>query len=213
MSKKTIRINFSGISTRAGFNPQDNFILDLLKRHYNVELCEDPDYVICGVLYEGASFMHGVYHEYLLNYPCVRIMIEGENLVPDYNLVDYSICQYPIQYLDRNCYFPGGIEALTNGHCLLFDLQTKKRDYPDSIINEKEYFASFVASHDSRNNLRGDFFKALNTRKRVESVGTYLNNMSDGKTVDWEDGSKIDFQKKFLFSILLVQIQSQIHLL
>ena len=201
MSKKTIRINFSGISTRSGFNPQDNFILDLLKRHYNVELCEDPDYVICGVLYEGASFMHGVYHEYLLNYPCVRIMIEGENLVPDYNLVDYSICQYPIQYLDRNCYFPGGIEALTNGHCLLFDLQTKKRDYPDSIINEKEYFASFVASHDSRNNLRGDFFKSLNTRKRVESVGTYLNNMSDGKTVDWEDGSKIDFQKKCRFSL------------
>ena len=201
MSKKTIRINFTGISYREEFDPNDNFILRLLEKHYDVEVCENPDYVFCGVLYPGSSFMHGVYHEYILDYPCVRIMIEGENFIPDYNLVDYSICQYPIHYLDRNCYFPGGIEALTNGHCFLQELQNKNREYPNSILKEKVYFASFVASHDSRGDIRGVFFKALNNRKRVESAGTYLNNMPDGMKVNWGDGSKLEFQKKCRFSL------------
>ena len=198
---KTIRINFTGLSIREEFNPQDNIIIDILKKHYNVEVCDNPDYVFCGVLYPGASFIHGVYHEYLLEYQCVRIMVEGENFIPDYNLVDYSICQYPINYLDRNFYLPCGIEALTSGRFLLQKLQNKNRNYPDSFLNEKQYFASFVVGHDSRGNIRGDFFKALNERKRVESVGTYLNNMEDGKHVNWEDGSKIDFQRKCRFSL------------
>lgn len=202
MSKKTIKINFTGLSLRDnGFDPNNNPIIDILKKYYNVEVCDNPDYVFCGVLYPGASFMHGVYNKYILDYQCVRIMIEGENYIPDYNLADYTICQYPIQYLDRNCYFPGGIEALTSGNCYLLDLQNKKRNYSESILQEKEYFASFIASHDSRNNTRGDFFKALDNVKRVESVGSYLNNMPDGIKVAWEDGSKIDFQKKCKFSL------------
>ena len=198
---KTIKINFSGVCTRDEFDPNDNVFLDMLKKHYNVVVCDDPDYVICGVLYPGASFCHGVYHEYILKYPCVRIMVEGENLIPDYNLVDYSICQYPINYYDRNCYFPGGIEAFTIRQCYLKQLQEKDRNYPETILKEKEYFASFIASHESEHGIRGDFFKALNARKRVESVGTYLNNMEDGKTVNWADGSKLDFQRKCRFSL------------
>lgn len=198
---KKIKINFTGISTRCKFDPNNNYILDLLRKHYDVEICEEPDYIICGVLYPGASFHHGVYHEYLLKYPCVRIMIEGENLIPDYNLVDYSVCQYPLQFFDRNCYFPGGVEAMTNGHCYLMDIQTKDRNYPEDFLKTKEYFASFIASHESEHNIRGDFFKALNARKRVESVGTYLNNMPNGETVNWSDGSKIAFLKKCKFSL------------
>lgn len=201
MSKKKIQINFTGLITREEFNAYDNSITNLLKKHYDVEICEDPDYVFCGVLYPGASFFHGVYHEYLLDYPCVRIMIEGENFIPDFNLVDYSICQYPVDYLDRNCYFPCGVEAFISGKTKFRELQDKSRNYPDSVLETKDYFASFIASHDSRNNIRGDFFKELDKRKRVESVGTYLNNMPNGEKVDWLDGSKIDFQKKCRFSL------------
>ena len=201
MSKKTIRINFTGLSLCGGFNPYDNTILRLLQKHYNVEICDDPDYVICGVLYPHGSFVWGGYDEYILDYPNVRIMIEGENLVPDYNLVDYSICQYPVKYLDRNCYFPCGVEAFTSGKTQFRELQDKNRNYPDNFLNSKEYFASFIASHDSEYNIRGDFFRALNKRKRVESAGSYLNNMPDGKAVNWLDGSKEEFQKKCKFSI------------
>ena len=200
MGKKKIKINFTGLSIRNEFNPYDNSILDILQKHYDVEVCDDPDYLICGVLYTG-YFNQGLYHQYVLQSDKVRILIDGENLVPDYNLVDYSICQYPIEYYDRNCYFPCGIEAFTNRRTFFRELQDKKRDYLPEILESKEYFASFIASHDSEYNIRGDFFKALNQRKRVESVGSYLNNMPDGQTVDWLDGSKEAFLKKCKFSL------------
>lgn len=200
MKRKTIRINFVGLSIRNEFNPNDNSILDILKKHYDVQVCDDPDYIFCGVLYPG-YFNQGLYDQYILSYPKIRIMLDGENLIPDYNLVDYSVCQYPIEYLDRNCYFPCGIEAFTNRRTFFRELQDKNRNYPDEILNSKEYFASFIASHDSEYNIRGDFFKALNERKRVESIGSYLNNMPNGETVDWLDGSKLRFQKKCKFSL------------
>lgn len=198
---KTIRINFTGLSGRNGFNPNNNPVLDMLRKHYNVEICDDPDYIFCGVIYEHGAFVKGIYDEYILSYPKVRIMIEGENYVPDYNLVDYSICQYPINYLDCNCYFPCGVEAFTSGKTEFRELQDKNRSYPDDFLKTKEYFAAFVASHDSEYNIRGDFFKELNKRKRVESIGSYLNNQENGKAVDWLDGSKQEFLKKCRFSL------------
>ena len=198
---KTIKINFTGLSIRGEFHPHDNYLLNILKKHYNVEVCDDPDFVICGVLYEHGAFASGIYDEYILTYPKVRVLIEGENYVPDYNLVDYSICQYPIKYFDRNCYFPCGVEAFTSGKTEFRELQDKDRNYPDDFLKTKEHFASFIASHDSEYNIRGNFFKALNKRKRVESVGSYLNNQPDGKTVDWLDGSKQEFIKKSRFSL------------
>lgn len=197
---KTIRINFTGLSIRNEFNPHDNYLIDILSNHYNVEVCDDPDYLICGVLYAGWWY-EGLYHKYILESSKIRIMFSGENFVPDFNLVDYSICQYPIEYLDRNCYFPCGIEAFTNGRTFFRELQDKDRNYPKSILDTKYYFASFIASHDSEYNIRGDFFKTLNQRKRVESVGSYLNNMPNGETVDWLDGSKEEFLKKCKFSL------------
>lgn len=200
MSRKTIKINFTGLSIRNEFNPNDNSILDILKKHYDVQVCENPDYLFCGVLYKG-YFNQGLYDKYVLDDSKIRILINGENFVPDYNLVDYSVCQYPIDYLDRNCYFPCGVEAFTNRRTFFRELQDKDRNYPDEIMNTKEHFASFIASHDSEYNIRGDFFKALDKRKRVESVGSYLNNMPNGETVDWLDGSKLRFQKKCKFSL------------
>ena len=197
---KRIRINFTGLSIRNEFDPYNNIILDILSKHYDVDVCDNPDYVICGVLYKG-FFNQGLYHQYILSFDKIRIMFCGENFVPDYNLVDYSICQYPIEYYGRNCYFPCGVEAFTNGRMFFRELQDKPRQYDENFLKSKEFFASFIASHDSENNIRGDFFKALNERKRVESAGSYLNNMPDGKTVNWLDGSKEDFLKKCKFSL------------
>ncbi|MBR2715588.1 MAG: hypothetical protein IKB73_05220 [Ruminococcus sp.] len=200
MSQKTIRVNFTGLSIRNEFNPNDNSILDILKKHYDVQVCDDPDYVFCGVLYKGC-FNRGLYDQYILSYPKIRIMFDGENLVPDYNLVDYAVCQYPLEYFDRNLYFPCGIEAFVNRRTFFRELQDKDRNYSDDFLSTKEYFACLVASHDSEHNLLGAFFKALDKRKRVESIGSYLNNMPNGKTVERLDGSKLEFQKKCRFSL------------
>ena len=200
---KKIRINFTGLNIRSTFDPHNNPILDILKKHYEVEICDDPDFVICGVLYPGGYWSNGVFDKYVMDYPCVRIMIEGENYVPDYNLVDYSVSPYPIEYFDRNFYFPCGVEALTTGLSYLPDLQKKNRDYPNSFLKTKEYFASFIESHDSEHNERSEFFKKLNAVKRVESAGSFLNNMENHNQVNWLDGSKIEFQKKSKFSICI----------
>ena len=39
--KKKIRINFSGMGGR--FDPSDNFIINTLKKRYDVELSDKPD--------------------------------------------------------------------------------------------------------------------------------------------------------------------------
>lgn len=200
---KKIRINFTGMSIRSTFDPYKNPILDILKKHYEVEICENPDYVICGVLYPGGYWSNGVFDKYISDYPCVRIMIEGENYVPDYNLVDYSVSPYPISYFDRNFYFPCGVEALTTGVSYLQELQKKSRDYPDDFLKTKSYFASFIESHDSEKNERSTFFNKLNSKKRVDSAGSFLNNMENNFRVNWLDGTKNDFQRKSKFSICI----------
>ena len=195
------------MSIRNSFDIHDNAILDILRKRYNVEVCDNPDYLFCGVLYD--EFVDGLIHNYVFSKAKIRIMIEGENIVPDYNLVDYSISPYPIQYLDRNCYLPCGIESFTNKRFYFWELQDKNRDYSVDILNKKEYFASFIASHDSQFRVRGDFFKALSEKKRVESVGSYLNNMPNGETVNWLDGSKFRFQKKCKFSLCFESVKHE----
>lgn len=68
-------------------------------------------------------------------------------------------------------------------------------------MQNKQYFANFISSHESEYNLRGDFFKKLCQYKRVESPGSYLNNMPDGSVVNWKDDSKIEFQRKCKFTL------------
>lgn len=69
------------------------------------------------------------------------------------------------------------------------------------FVKNKQYFANFIASHESEYNLRGDFFKKLCEYKRVESPGSYLNNMPNGETVCWTDDSKTEFQRKCKFTL------------
>lgn len=119
-----------------------------------------------------------------------------ENVIPNYNFTDYSISSVPAYYVDRGFYLP---YCLRSQHFQA--LNTINRDYSFKDIENKPYFASFIASHESENSLRGDFFKELSKYKRVESVGSYLNNMEDGHTVDWTNDSKTDFQRKCKFNL------------
>ena len=183
---KTVKIKFVGVYN--GFKPEMNRIYTILKKHYNVEICDDPDYIICDVF--------GNPYEYC-KYPQVRIMYAGENYIPDFNLVDYAICRYPLQLFDRNFFLPGCSSPI--GHWNSFP--EKKRNYTSEILSQKKYFANFIAGHESEHGIRGDFFKKLCQYKRVESPGTYLNNMPDGQTVQWTNTSKTDFQRRCKFTL------------
>lgn len=166
---KTIKMNYSGVG--ADFDVKQNLIYDILKNNgYDVRITEDPDYLICdsGVNVES-------YYQYC-GKPQVRIMHSGENYIPDFNLIDYSISPYPIQFGDRNFCLPACVWPRDHWQAL----PKKDRNYTADILESKPYFANFICSHESEFGIRGDFFKKLCGYKRVEAAGSYLNNMPGG---------------------------------
>lgn len=180
--KKTIKIKLVGFWN--GFNPDENILIKCLRKKYDVQIVDEgQEYIICSVF--------GELYEYC-KYTEPRIMYSGENYIPDFNLIDYSICSYPIDYLDRNFRMPVYFTAVMR-------LINKEKDYGAEFLKSKKYFANFIASHDSEYNIRGDFFKKLSKYKRVESCGSYLNNMPDGKCVTRDN--KIEFQRKTKFTL------------
>ena len=169
------------------FDYSKQLIYQILTKHFDVKIVDDPDYVICNI------FAHP--YEYC-RYPQVRIMNVSENYIPDFNLIDYAICSYPIQYDDRSFYKPAFVDTSSSFQ----KLNTKPKHFDISFVKDKKYFANFIAGHESENGIRGNFFKQLSSYKRIESVGTYLNN-SEGKTVSFKDESKTDFQRKSKFTL------------
>lgn len=186
---KTVKLNYAGINDEE-FNKEQNLIYDILKNHgYDVQICEDADYLVCDFSGENPYSYCGT--------PQVRIMYSGENMIPDFNLIDYVISPYPIVFGDRHFQLPPCVWP--RDHWMA--LPEKDRNYTMDFVKQKTYFANFIAGHESEYNIRGDFFKKLCEYKRVEAPGSYLNNMPNGERVNWLDGSKADFQKKCKFTL------------
>lgn len=185
---KTVKIKFVG--KWQGITPDDNTVCYWLKKNgYEIQVTDDADYVICDVFGKPP-------YEYC-QYPQIRIFECGENVTPDFNYVDYAISRYPIQFGDRNFYLPG---CSNPGH-YWHGLAKKDRNYCPEFLKEKVYFANLITAHDSEHNYRSIFFEKLNAYKRVESPGTFMNNMPDGMTVNWLDDSKANFQRRSKFTI------------
>lgn len=187
---KTVKLNYCGMGD--DFDETQNLIYDILKlQGFDVQISDDPDYLIC-------NFSEDDHYPYC-GKPQVRIMHSGENYIPDFNLIDYSICPYPIQFGDRNFYLPTCVWP--RNHWQSLPEKPRNRETAEALLKQKEYFANFIAGHESEFNIRGDFFKKLCGYKRVESPGSYLNNMPDGKVVSFENESKVDFQRKCKFTL------------
>ncbi len=182
---KSIKVKFLGFDG----NQLDTFAFyRIIKANYNIIESDDPDYIIVSLF--------GKPYEYC-NYPQVRIMYSGENYIPDFNLIDYAFVPYDLKLYDRSFFCP----TFANCYERTIQMETIDRNYSMDFVKSKEYFANFIASHESEYNIRGDFFKKLSEYKRIESIGSYLNNMPDGRTVSFLDDSKIQFQKKCKFSL------------
>lgn len=184
---KTIKIKFVGFWPT--FVPEITHYMKILKKNYNVVVCDDADYIICSLF--------GTPYSYIKEEGKIKLFISGENYVPDFNLVDYAISSYPIDYYDRNFYRPGCVTA--NGH--FEQLKYKRTDFTVEDLKSKPYFANFIASHDSEHNLRSRFVEMMSRYKRVECPGSFLNNMPDNSTVQRTDSTKTDFQRKCKFTI------------
>ena len=182
---KTIKVRFAGFW--GGFEPEKLGFFQILQKQYHVVITDDADYLLCSIFDQ---------HPYVM-YPQIRIMFSGENYIPDFNLVDYAVSVYPVEFMDRHFSFPGLVDRLDH----FYELQNKNRDYPDAILEQKPLFANMIASHNSDNGVRGELFTLLSKYKRIESPGRFMYNMPNGEAVNREDGSKRELQNKCKFTL------------
>lgn len=174
---KKIRVNFSDFWDV--FDPNNNFIMDALKKHFEVEISDNPDYVFCSTF--GRKY---------LKYDCARIFYTGENILPDYNLVDYGLAFQDIKFYDRYLRLP---------HYVLYpedcDLALKKHALSDEELGMHSKFCNYVISNALSDPARDEMIKILESYKGVDSGGKYHNNVG-GPVPD-----KIAFQKNYKFTM------------
>lgn len=184
---KKIKIKFSGMGGR--FNPENNFIINVLRKWYKVEITDQPEYLF----YSEKS------KDYL-KYDCIRIFFTAENLVPDFNICDYGIGFHYLEFEDRYIRFPlylvDGFVAY-DGDDYASDLQralTKHERSTEAVQNKTE-FCSFVYSNGEAAPCREKILRELSKYRHVNSGGRYRNNVG-GPVVN-----KFDFQKKHKFVV------------
>lgn len=182
--KKKISIKF--IRFWPGFDETDNFIVNLLKKHFNVEFSDSPDYIFCSVFgqpYEEAK------------YDCIRIHLNGENYTPDFNLHDYAISYNEISFGDRYIRYP---------LYLMYDevklAKIKHLNISESILNDKQYFCNYIYGNGNDREFRNHAFRVFETYKKVAATGIGNNNMPDMPVTDTIK-KKIEFQQKSKFTI------------
>ena len=182
---KTVRINFSDFWR--GFNPNDNFLINVLRERYDVQICDDPDYLFFSCF--------GLDHT---PFDGVKIFYTGEDVSPDFNFCDYAIGFDEMQFGDRYLRYP--IFTHRKG----FAEAKVKHLVTDEDIAQKDRFCNFVYSNKKANPIRAQFFETLSQQyKHVDSGGGYLNNV--GGPVP----NKLAFQKHYKFSIAFENDKSE----
>lgn len=179
---KKIKVLFDGFGRDGNFRDREEsrVIMELLQKHYDVELTQSPDYIFCNVDSSQYYKLDGV-----------RIFCTIEAICPDFNLCDYGIGFEYLSYGDRYFRFPNFYYNQ--------DITGRMADKHKNITKDlaERDFCSFVYSNAKAEPVRGELFEVMNSYRRVDSGGKYLNNSVDGQLVK----SKFDFEKTHKFSI------------
>ena len=176
--RPTIRLQFVGFWD--GFDPRDNFFTRLLVRRYQLELCDDPDFVIF-------SYVGKRRRDYR-HWNCVRIFYTGENIEPDWSACDWAL-SFEHSPHPRHCRLPHWPFYVDPAALV------KPPDYdPVAILAAKTHFCAFVVSNPLCRK-RNDFFRKLSRYKPVDSGGKVLN------TLGYRVGDKQAFLRDYKFTI------------
>ena len=189
--KKTIKIYFVGFWNN--MDMENNIVCNVLKRHYDIVLdAQKPDYIFCSAFGEP--------YEYC-KYDGIRIFCSGENYSPDFNVVDYAIGYDNLSYGDR--FFRRIFITMKHDATRYDSLIEQLKDRPSVVdggtLASKDKFCNLIYSHERDDFGRKRMLETLSAYKRVDSAGTYLNNMSDGMHVTRD--TKLAFQTRYKFTI------------
>lgn len=152
-------------------------LVKLLSQWYDVRIVKDPDYLIDG----GLGYHH-------VKYDCIKIELNEENQVVDFNQFDYGIGSDDLVFGDRYLRIP-----LYGTYGSYLSLYERKFPSDDELLNRK--FCSFVVSNGNGDPIRRKFFERLSQYKRVDSGGRWMNNVG-GPVKD-----KLDFCRGYKFNI------------
>ena len=172
-----IKVNFTDFWD--SFDPNNNFIMDALKKNFEVEISDKPDFVFCSIF--------GRKH---LKYDCAKIYYTGENILPDFNLVDYGLAFRDISFYDRYLRLP---------HYVLYPedcgLALNKHTLPDEEYLAHSKFCNYVISNALSDPARDEMINVLSSYKELASGGRYHNNVG-GPVAD-----KLAFQRDYKFTM------------
>lgn len=144
------------------FDRHDNFFTRLLSRRYEVEVCDEPDFLI----FSGMHRRSAAYERH----DCIRIFFTGENIRPDWAVADWA---FTFDHTSHPRHWRLPLWVLYHDPALL--LHGVPRD-PDAILARKRRFCGFVVSNPLGFE-RNDFFRRLSRYKPVDAGGAVLNTL------------------------------------
>lgn len=158
MSKPVLLLDFAGDLGRQKKN--DNFLHNLLARHYEVQIVDDPDVLI---------FNHYGHRNRL--YSCKKIFYTQERYFPDWKNCDAAVTT-AFDENPRAFYHP-----LFAVHSRPEKLVRPAGFDPERVNLKSRGFCSFLSKYSDRSVVhRTRFFHQLNTRKKVDAFGLAQNN-------------------------------------
>jgi hypothetical protein len=177
---KSIKIGF--VDFWPDFNKENNYFIQILRNSYDVTVTDGIDEVEY-LFYSCFGYEH-------IRYNCIKIFYTGENLIPDFNLCDYAIGFEDMQYGDRYIRLPLYMVAYREYYAHMMEIRGR--------IQPRNKFCSFVVSNKNiADPTRKELFDKLNSYKKVDSGGRYLNNI--GKPEGVED--KQEFLEHYKFNL------------
>ena len=177
--KRKLNIAFVGFCPNVPI--EERFVYRIISRHYDICPCKKPDYVVL----QGAAYLQ--HHRYD---DSIKILLNGENFVADFNAFDYAVGFDYLTFEDR--YLRSPLFAHYRSFGNLVDRVERLSD--EQLLNRK--FCSFVVSNaDFGDPMRKRFFEQLSKYKPVASGGRWMNNVG-GPVKD-----KVDFCRRYKFNI------------
>jgi hypothetical protein len=163
------------------FNPAYNYIVNPLRKHFNLEFAPDPDYLFYSVTgYEHAEPRYD---------HCVKIWYTDENFRPDFTRCDYALS---FDLLDD----PRHLRLPLYTRCARPDELVKPGTIDvETVLRARTKFCNFVYTNTNAQT-RIRFLRKLARYKPVDCGGTVCNNMGGQKVND-----KLAFLSSYKFTI------------
>ena len=155
----------------------------LLKDKFIIKFnSNNPDYLFYNIF--GSKHLNPKYNN------SVKIAVFTENMIPDFNEVDYAIGHYHINYLDR--YFKYNIFFWRNLNNFYIS-RNKTLNDPKRL----KFCAALISNNISTDGFRLEFIKQLSKYKQVDMGGIVGNNIRESII------NKTEFLSSYKFSIAM----------